>query len=116
MFKIEYYSKIDNTIPMNDFLDSLNDKMKTKVLRDMMLLREFGNDIREPQSKKLKSGIYELRSKQGSDISRAFYFFIVNKTIVFTNGYIKKARKMSNKDFEFAVKYKEDYLKRMGGK
>lgn len=101
---------------MDEFLDSLNDKLKVKVLRDMQLLREFGNKLREPQSIKLSNGIFELRSKQGSNIAKAFYFFIVEETIIFTNGYEKKQQKLSKKDFELAVKYKEDYLNRKGCK
>ena len=115
MFKIEYYQKLDKTKPVDDFINSLNDKLKAKTLRDLKLLQEFGNELRKPQSSiaSKKDGIFELRSKQGSDISRIFYFFIVGKTIILTNGYIKKQNKISKPDLELAIGYKNDYIKRV---
>ena len=49
-----------------------------------------GPSLREPYSKPLENGIFELRTKQGSDITRVLYFFIVGKKAVLTNGFIKK--------------------------
>lgn len=34
--------------------------------------------------------MFELRTKQGSDITRVLYFFIVGKKAILTNGFIKK--------------------------
>lgn len=117
MFKVEYYEKVDKTKPAEEFILSLRDKLRVKTLRDLKLLQEFGYEIREPQSSKVtKDGIFELRSKQGSDIVRVFYFFIVGKTIILTNGYQKKQEKISKKDLELAIKYKNDYMERKGGK
>ena len=117
MFRIEYYEKKDKTKPVEDFILSLNDKLKVKVLRDLKLLQEFGNELREPQSKKVsKEGIFELRSKSGTDIVRIFYFFIIGNTIILTNGYIKKKDRISKKDINTAIEYKKDYLYRNGGK
>lgn len=113
MFTIEYYEKSDKTKPVEEFILSLNDKLKVKVLRDLKLLQEFGNELRKPQSTMISNGIFELRSKVSTNIIRIFYFFIIGKTIVLTNGYLKKQQKLSKKDFELALKYKEDYMKRM---
>ena len=37
--------------------------------------------------------MFELRTKQGSDITRVLYFFIVGKKAILTNGFIKKRRR-----------------------
>ncbi len=110
MFKIEYYEKADKTKPVEEFILSLNDKLRVKVLRDLKLLQEFGNELREPQSVYIHDGIFELRSKVSTNIIRVFYFFIVGKTVVLTNGYIKKQQKLSNRDLKIAIKYKTDYM------
>ena len=47
--------------------------------------------LREPYSKALDNGIFELRAKVGSDISRVLYFFILGRQIVLTNGFVKKS-------------------------
>lgn len=117
MFTVEFYEKADKTVPVEEFIMSLNDKLKTKVFRDLKLLQEFGNEIREPQSKKVsEDGLFELRTKQGSDIVRVFYFFVINKKIILTNGYVKKKNKVSRKDLDLAKEYKKDYIERFGGK
>ena len=43
---------------------------------------EKGNMIREPYSKHIGDGIFELRCKFGSDITRVLYFFIMRKNYI----------------------------------
>lgn len=57
------------------------------------LLGECGNRFRKPYSEHLEDGIFELRAKAGSDISRDLYFFVIGKQIVLTNGFIKNTQK-----------------------
>ena len=69
---------------MIEFWDSLEEKMRAKVLRTIMLLEQNGNDLREPYSKPLGDGIFELRIQQASNISRVLYFFSIGNEIVRT--------------------------------
>lgn len=48
---------------------------------------------REPYSKHLDDGIFELRCKFGSDITRVLYFFYYEGKIILTNGFVKKTQK-----------------------
>ena len=59
---------------MQDFLDSLDDKMAAKIYGLMDVLAEHGNGLREPYSKHLDDGIFELRAKVGSDITNRKMF------------------------------------------
>ena len=68
-YEIDFYRKNDNTCPMEDFLNSLEYKMRAKMLRLIMLLEQNGNELREPYSKFLSDGIYELRARQGNNTS-----------------------------------------------
>jgi phage-related protein len=72
----------------------------------------MGPFLHEPHSKALSNGIFEFRTKQGSDITRIFYFFVVNKKIILTNGFVKKSQRTPKKELELAKKYKEDYERR----
>ena len=74
-FQIEFYEKIDGTEPAKDFILSLDTKMRAKVLRTVSLLGDSGPTLREPYSKPLDDGIFEIRTKFGSDITRVLYFF-----------------------------------------
>lgn len=62
-------------------------------------------------SKYISDGIFELRSKQSSNITRIFYFFVFGSSIILTNGYIKKDQKLAEKEFEKAKKYCNIYLR-----
>ena len=72
----------------------------------------FGNQLREPHSKPLGDGIYEIRAKVASDITRVLYFFVVNKKIILTNGYVKKKQKTTDKEIALAKKNRKEYLER----
>jgi len=109
LFEIIFYRLPDGTAPVEQFLDSLNVKMRNKAVDSLTLLEEFGNQLREPHSKHLGDGLFELRIKFASDITRIFYSSIVGNRIVLTNGFIKKSRKTSKADMELARKYKADY-------
>ena len=105
-FEIIFYQKEDKTKPVADFIRQLQPKMKVKVLRNIQLLQDFGTELREPYSKQLKNGIFELRIKQGSDISRILYFFFVGNKIIMTNGFVKKTQKTPESELKKAEEYK----------
>jgi len=76
------------------------------------ILQDNGYELREPYSKHLSEGVFELRAKVGSDITRVLYFFYVEWHIILTNGFIKKTQKTPPKEIERAKKYRADYLRR----
>ncbi len=86
--------------------------MKARMLRMVNLLGECGNRLRKPYSEHLGDGIFELRAKVGSDISRVLYFFVIGKQVVLTNGFIKKTQKTPKGEIELAKKYRNEYLNR----
>lgn len=86
--------------------------MRAKLLVELDLLEENGPQLREPYSKHLEDGIFELRAKQGSDITRVLYFFFVGKKIVLTNGFTKKTQKTPRTEIAAAKKYRAEYIER----
>lgn len=109
MFDITFYRLPNGTAPVEEFLDSLNTKMRNKALDSLLILEEFGNTLREPYSKQIGNGLFELRIKFASDISRIFYFFYADNKIIVTNGFIKKTQKTPKAPLKLAQKYKADY-------
>lgn len=89
---------------------SQDDKMKAKILGLIDILEEYGNQLREPYSKAIGDGIFELRAKVGSDISRVMYFFYYEGRIILTNGFVKKTQKTPKSEIALAKKYKKDFL------
>ena len=115
-FNIIMYESEAGRLPVVEFSSSIkDDKLLAKIYRDIKLLEVSGNLLREPYSKALNNGLFELRTKQGTNISRIIYFFIVGNNIVLTNGFIKKTQKTPISEIEKALEYRKDFLKRYNG-
>ena len=111
-FEIIFYDLPNGEEPAKEFIQSLDIKMRAKMLRTVLRLQENGFELREPQSKHLDDGIFELRAKVGSDISRVLYFFVIGKKAILTNGFIKKTQKTPPGEIEKAKAYRKEYLSR----
>lgn len=109
-FLVEFFEKKDGTFPAEEFILSQNIKMRAKIFRILELLEIKGNELREPFSKFLEDGIYEIRAKQGTDITRVLYFFVIGKRIILTNGFVKKSQKTPKNEIEKAKKYRDEYF------
>lgn len=99
-FEIVFYESENGEKPVEIFLDSLNPKMRAKMLRSILIIKEYGYQTRMPYSEELEDGIFELRAKVGSDISRVLYFFMVGRKVILTNGFIKKTQKTPREEIE----------------
>ena len=111
-YDVDFFIKENGECPVKEFLLSIDKKMRAKILVDIDLLEENGPQLREPYSKHLEDGIFEIRAKQGSNITRVLYFFFVGKKIILTNGFIKKTQKTPPSEIETAKKYRAEYMER----
>ena len=108
---INFFKKQDGSCPVEEFLDSLDNKMRAKILLAIALLETNGPQLREPYSKPLGDGIFEIRAKQGNNITRTLYFFYDGKQIILTNGFVKKTQKTPSAEIQRAKKYRAEYLR-----
>lgn len=111
-FEIIFYQTSDGKIPIHDFLSNLDTKLRAKTVGLMELLQEHGINLREPYTKHLDDGIFELRCKLGSNLTRTLYFFYAGGKIVFTNGFVKKSPKTPPGAIDLAKKYRTDFINR----
>lgn len=100
-----------------DFLDSLDDKTRKKVIYNVWKSR----NINDPELfKKLKGNIWEFRTKFLTKHIRLLAFWDKSentKTIVVaTHGFFKKTQKTPKSEIERAEKIREQYFKEKGGK
>jgi phage-related protein len=112
MYKAEYYQKDDGSLPVEEYILSLDYKMKAKVLRTISLLEEYGARLGAPYSKYLRDGIFELRIKQSSNSTRVLYFFFEDRRIILTNGFTKKTLRTPRSEFKLAKDRREHFLRR----
>lgn len=73
-FEVEFYETADGVQPAKNFLLSLDKKMRAKMVNTISILQDNGYALREPYSKHIADGIFELRAKVRSDIARVLYF------------------------------------------
>ena len=74
-------------------LGRANPKLLSKVIYDLKLLREFGLTLlAEGRVKRLSETIYELRTRQGSNINRVLFGIAEDRIFVLTLSFRKKTQ------------------------
>lgn len=111
-FYVNFYKDKDGNKPVGMFIRTLDVKMKAKVTASIQLLEEYGDRAREPLSKHLGDGIFEIRVSEGNNIVRILYFFDNNRIIIATNGFVKKTRKTPPSEIALAKERRADYYRR----
>ena len=112
MFNIIFYEQANGSIPVLEYLEQLEPKARTKVIGFLELLSEYGIELREPYSKALSSGIFELRCRYRSTQTRILYFFYSGKDIIVTNGFTKNTKRTPRQELALVKQRKADYKER----
>lgn len=112
IFEVEFFEKDDGSFPVEEFILSQDIKMRAKIFRNLELLASHGDMLREPYSKSLGNGIFEIRTRVKSDITRILYFFVLGKKIILTNGFVKKTQKTPQKEINLALSRRNEYFNR----
>lgn len=112
--EIKFYEDQTGRVPVKEFLDGLDIKMRQKMLRSIQALQDMDISLRMPLSESLEDGIFELRAKSGTNISRVMYFFIIGNRAVLTHGFIKKTQKTPRRELQRAKDIRADYFRRFG--
>ena len=72
-FEVLFYQTTTGKQPAKEFLLSLDIKMRAKMSMIISILQDNGYELREPYSKHLSDGIFEIRAKVSSNICRVLY-------------------------------------------
>ena len=109
-FEIEFFKDEEGSSPVERFLLGLvttNKELFNKASKGINKLR---NRIyhKEPLSKHIESGLWELRIKAGNDILRIFYTFEKGQIIILLHVFIKKRQKTTVGELEIARKRLKD--------
>jgi len=109
---VEYYETANGKKPAREFIQNLPLKLEAKAYMEIGLLEQFGMHLSMPYSRHIKDGIYELRIQHAVYKARIFYFFMIGKRIILTNGFLKKTNKTPPEEIEKALYYRADYKRR----
>ena len=105
-FEIIFYKDFKNNSPVEKFLIELGKMNKILVARTRNGIEKLRHRVyhKEPLSKYIESGLWELRVKAGSDILRILYTFRKGKIIILLHVFIKKQQKTPAGELETARK------------
>lgn len=110
MYRAEFYLTPGGDCPARVFLAQLPVKIRAKTAKWLQLLQEQGPDLKRPYADTLQGGIRELRVSFGRIEVRLLYF-IEDKAIVLTHGFIKRTGHTPAAEIERAKKYRDDWFR-----
>ena len=114
-WKVKTYESLSGDKPVEEFLNSLDEKARLKVSRTFELLEQFGLEGAYPRAKKLTgTPLWELRIL-GSDSIRILYITITGKIFLLLHGFKKKSQKTPGKEIVIAKKRLNEYQSRKIG-
>lgn len=105
-FEIIFYRDAKGISPIEEFLYNLKRVNNPLVEQTFKGLEKLKNRAyhREPLSKHLEAGLWELRVKAGTDILRIIYTFSKGRVIILLHIFIKKQQKTPEAELEMAKK------------
>lgn len=103
-WNILYYQEAyQQTSPVYDFIESLNDRAQAKVSNTFDLLSMYGMKLGLPHVKKIRgTDLWELRIL-GNDNIRIFYIAVSGSAFLLLHGFVKKKQKTDKKEIDTAV-------------
>jgi phage-related protein len=112
-FEIEFYEAIGGKVPVREFLEELkrtNPDDHAAVVRGLVKLRDRQYH-REPLSKSLGNGLFELRHV-GKLNTRILWFFMKGRRIIAVHGIRNKGHAIPVRDLDTARERMREWLQR----
>jgi phage-related protein len=114
-FTVEFYETANGRSPVQDFLDDLKQSDPgdfAAVLAGLARLRNRQYH-REPLSKALGGGLFELRHV-GKLNTRLLWFFVKGRRIIAVHGIRNKSQAIPARDLDTALERMRDWRERFG--
>lgn len=92
-WSIAFFTRPDGQSPIEDFLESLDEKTQARFAWSIDQLRIRNVQAREPLVRQVAGKLWELREESRTNIYRLLYFFFSGRRIVFLHGFQKKTRR-----------------------
>ena len=106
---VVFFAADDGSVPMLDWLDQLQMKVRDKCIVRIERLAEYGHELRRPEADLLRDGIHELRVRHGSVNYRILYFFHSGLAVL-SHG-CSKENVVPAREIDRAVAHKERFAK-----
>ena len=112
IYEAVFYWDERGHVPVREMVESLPEKMRTKIAAWVDLLVQEGPSLRRPYADKVQDKLYELRIRFASDNIRILYFFFLSNKIILLHAFRKKDWKLKRGDLELAERRMLDFIHR----
>ncbi|MEX2171207.1 MAG: type II toxin-antitoxin system RelE/ParE family toxin [Pirellulales bacterium] len=113
--KLILFQDLDGSVPLVNWLATLQPKARAKCLAWLERLRERGHELRRPDADYLRDGVYELRVGLSGVNYRILYFFHGREAVVVSHG-LKKERVVPSREIDLAVQRRNEFLRDPDGR
>jgi phage-related protein len=96
--------------PVKEYLDGLQPKAAAKILRNLLLLSEFGLELGFPYVSNIERNLWELRIVAFGDTYRMLFSLLPGRTFLILHGFQKKTDKLPDSERDIALKRLARYL------
>lgn len=111
-WKIDYFKTSAGREPVQEFIDDLQEKTRTRVYHTIELLAEFGPILKMPHAKKvIGTPLWELRVL-GEASLRFFYVAKIGQSFLILHGFTKRRQKTPKKEIKTALERLREYKSR----
>jgi len=105
-WKVKFFQTKRGNYPAREFIEKLEKKTYTRVLRSITLLENFGPFVKMPYSKKIVPGLFELRIK-GAESIRILYTQL-GQVYYLVHAFKKKTDKIPTREIKTALDRTEE--------
>ena len=112
MYKIIFYLTPRNDSPVEDFIETLDEKLQARIYQSFNLLKQEGPNLLRPYADPVRGKIRELRVQFSSTNIRIFYFFFLKNNIVLLHAFKKKTQRLPEKEIARAEKNMANWMER----
>jgi len=101
--QVEFFEEENGGRPVQDWLDSLPEAVRGKVLARIDLLAEHGPTLDHPYTSQIEGKLREVRLRVGKTRYRVLYFFDEARVGVLLHGFTKNAAVIEASDKKTAL-------------
>lgn len=110
MYKVTFYTPVGKTSPIEEFLDSCQLNLRTKILRQLKYVEEYGLNLAIPNIKKIPdTSLWELRIL-GKDNIRVICLPLPEKNVKVLHIFRKKKEKTPFRELNLAISRHKEIL------
>ena len=103
MYRVRFFFLPNGKSPIKEFIESSHESLRSKIVRQLRYLEEYGLTFSNPNLKKLTgTPFWEVRIL-GSDNVRIICVAVINHEVVILHIFKKKSEKMKSRDIKLAI-------------